>query len=82
MMTAAKTINSTAIRSQTTSAGKRRRAESRAVTGFSRPSHTDNLCIKDEVLLDPACGSGKFPYRDVPSPRELENRALGDMLHD
>lgn len=39
-------------------------------------------CIKDGRKIDPACGLGKFPYRDVPSPRELENRALGDMLHD
>ena len=33
-------------------------------------------------FLDPACGSGNFLTETFLRLRELENRALGDMLHD
>lgn len=34
------------------------------------------------TLVDPACGSGNFLTETFLRLRELENRALGDMLHD
>lgn len=60
----------------------RKYRRNRITKGFSRRSHTDGARIQDSVLIDPACGSGNFLTETFLRLRELENRALGDRLHD
>lgn len=44
-------------------------------SGF-RASGTSSVCIKDHVLIDPACGSGNFLTETFLSIRRLENEAI------
>ena len=42
-------------------------------------NRTYRLCIKDNVLIDPACGSGNFLTETYLSLRKLENRVLYEL---
>ena len=53
-----------------------------ALFGPFRPGEGFFFCIKDKVLIDPACGSGNFLTETYLSLRRLENRAVAMRLGD
>lgn len=44
-------------------------------------NRTYRLCIKDNVLIDPACGSGNFLTETFLCLRRLENKVIEQLLH-
>ena len=56
---------------------KRRKAQKQR--GF-RAKTTYEHCIKDKVLIDPACGSGNFLTETYLSLRRLENKVIADLI--
>jgi hypothetical protein len=57
---------------------KRRKAQKQR---SFRAKSTHGLCIKDEVLIDPACGSGNFLTETYLSMRRIENEVISELQH-
>lgn len=62
-------------------ARSRKSPEIKPFHGCRSASLTQVHCIKDRVLLDPACGSGNFLTETYLSVRRIENEVISELQH-